>query len=74
MQARELIDEASTLSVDEKLRVVEEIWDSIAASDDAPPLSEWQKAELDRRERQYRHGAERLHAAEEVHPGLQNRR
>lgn len=74
MQARQLIDAARTLSLDEQLRVVEEIWDSIAALDDAPPLSEWQKTELDRQERHYRQGAERLHAADEVHAGLRNRR
>jgi putative addiction module component (TIGR02574 family) len=60
MHARELIDEARNLSLDEKLRVVEEIWDSIATDGDTPPLSKWQEAELDRREKLYRQGAEQF--------------
>jgi putative addiction module component (TIGR02574 family) len=36
------------LPVEEKLKLVEELWDSIA-EDDLPPLTEAQIAELDRR-------------------------
>ena len=73
MHARELIDEARNLSLDEKLRVVEEIWDSIAIDGDTPPLSKWQEAELDRREMLYRQGAEQLYCADEVHTRLRKR-
>lgn len=37
------------LSVAERIQMVEDIWDSIAAVPEAVPLSEEQKKELDRR-------------------------
>lgn len=37
------------LSVAERILLVEEIWDSIAESNDAAPLQDWQKDELERR-------------------------
>lgn len=37
------------LSVAERIQLVEDLWDSIAADTDAFPLTEAQKAELDRR-------------------------
>jgi len=39
----------SKLPVDERIRLVEELWDSIASDQKALPLTEEQKAELDRR-------------------------
>jgi putative addiction module component (TIGR02574 family) len=74
MQNRQLIDEARSLSLDDKLLLVEEIWDSIAAEGDAPPLSSWQEAELDRREQLFRGGTEQLHTVDEVHAKLRKRR
>ena len=38
-----------TLSIGEKLRLVEDIWDSIAADQAALPLTDEQRDELDRR-------------------------
>jgi putative addiction module component (TIGR02574 family) len=40
------------LPVEEKLKLVEELWDSIA-EDEMPPLTEAQIAELDRRWKKY---------------------
>ncbi len=39
----------SKLPVDERIKLVEELWDSIAADQKALPLTDEQKAELDRR-------------------------
>jgi putative addiction module component (TIGR02574 family) len=39
----------SKLPVDERIRLVEELWDSIAADQKALPFTNEQKAELDRR-------------------------
>lgn len=39
----------SKLPVDERIRLVEELWDSIAADQKVLPLTNEQKAELDRR-------------------------
>ena len=38
------------LSVPQRLQLVEDLWDSIAAVPDSVPVPEWQKEELDRRE------------------------
>jgi putative addiction module component (TIGR02574 family) len=37
------------LPVDERIKLVEDLWDSIASDQSALPLTEDQKAELDRR-------------------------
>ncbi len=37
------------LSIPERIRLVEDIWDSIAAVPDAVPLTEEEKREIDRR-------------------------
>ena len=37
------------LSVTERLQLLEDIWDSILEDEAAPPLSESQRAEIDRR-------------------------
>jgi len=37
------------LSVEDRLRIVEDLWDSIASDQSALPLTPEQKAELDRR-------------------------
>lgn len=41
--------ELHNLSIDERLRLVEDIWDSIAADQGVLPLTDEQKAELDQR-------------------------
>lgn len=41
--------EILALPVAERIRLVEAIWDSVAANQEALPLAEWQKDELDRR-------------------------
>jgi putative addiction module component (TIGR02574 family) len=37
------------LSPEEKLRLLEEVWDSLAADPSHVPLADWQRRELDRR-------------------------
>jgi len=50
-----LIDAIKQLSVEERIILVEEIWDGIVdAGDDVVSLSEMQRAELDRRIDSYR--------------------
>jgi putative addiction module component (TIGR02574 family) len=43
------IAEIETLSVEDRLRIVEAIWDSIAAEPENLPLTEAQRLELERR-------------------------
>ncbi|HWN42379.1 MAG TPA: addiction module protein [Thermoanaerobaculia bacterium] len=45
----ELLESALKLSVEERLQLVEEIWDSTAATQEAVPLTQAQIEELDRR-------------------------
>ncbi len=49
MTEKELIHEILSLSVPERIQLVEDIWDSIAAVPEALELTEAQKVELDRR-------------------------
>ena len=44
-----MADDLRTLSIDERMQLVEDIWDSIAADQAAPPLTDDQRVELDRR-------------------------
>lgn len=37
------------LSPSEKLQLVEDLWDNLAANPEAVPVHQWQKEELDRR-------------------------
>ena len=45
--------ELLTLSLSERIQLVEDLWDSIAAEADSLPLPDWQKEELARREAEY---------------------
>ena len=44
-----LLDQARRLSVDDQIDLVEALWDDIAKRNAVPPLTDAQKAELDRR-------------------------
>jgi len=63
-------NEVERLSLSEKLLIVEDIWDSIAASNLQIPLHDWQKTELDRRYKEYQEGNLQLHSWETVHKDL----
>ena len=42
-----------TLGLSERIELVEDLWDSIAAESDNVPLPDWQREELARREAEY---------------------
>ena len=48
MTSKQLLDEILKLPPSERLQLVEDVWDSLAASQDDVPVPEWHKAELDR--------------------------
>jgi putative addiction module component (TIGR02574 family) len=48
------LQELETLSVPERVQLVEDLWDSIARSNANLPVPQWQKDELARRKRNYR--------------------
>ena len=58
------------LSVSERIQLVEDIWDSIAAQPESLPLSETQKAELERRVADYRANPRQGRTWEEVRDSL----
>jgi len=70
MRANEIKHEVDQLAMSEKLLLVEEIWDSIALSNDQIPLHEWQKTELDKRYAEYQQGNQPLHSLDTVHESL----
>lgn len=61
------------LSVADRLLLVEELWDSIAASPDKLPLLDWQKQELDRRKANQAQSATSGATWEEVERRIRNR-
>lgn len=58
------------LSVSERIQLVEEIWDSISAHPESLPVTEAQKAELDRRLADYRANPSQGRTWEEVRESL----
>lgn len=56
MSASEIIREVEKLNMSDKILLVEDIWDSIAKSDNTLPLLEWQKLELDKRYKDFKDG------------------
>jgi len=47
------LQELETLSMPERVQLVEDLWDSIARSNADMSIPQWQKDELDRRKRNY---------------------
>jgi putative addiction module component (TIGR02574 family) len=50
---QDLVAEILALPVEDRVRLVEAIWDSISAIPDAITLTDWQKRELDKRLAEY---------------------
>ena len=65
--------ELRNLSVEQRLHLVEELWDSIAADQGALALSEAQREELDRRLDAYAHDGNSGRPAEDVLADIRNR-
>jgi putative addiction module component (TIGR02574 family) len=49
MTSSALLEEILRLPADQRLKLVEDIWDSIAASPDSVPVQDWHRIELDKR-------------------------
>jgi len=72
MRVEQIKTEVDKLSLSEKLALVTDIWDSIAA-DDHPPPPEWQKREVDRRYKAYQENRVKLYDWEEIEADLRER-
>ncbi len=73
MKTKELLEEIKKLKVDEKLNIVEKIWQDIADQNSTPSLTEWQQKELDKRYKEYQQDTLELHESESVHEELRNK-
>ena len=70
MRPEELKDEISRLALSEKLLLVEDIWNSIAADNAELPLLEWKKKVFDQRYKDYKEENLDLHDWEVIHKKL----
>ncbi|MCZ6802541.1 MAG: addiction module protein [Proteobacteria bacterium] len=73
MRSDDIKSEISKLNVVEKLILVEDLWDDIAASNEVVPLYEWQKTELDTRLEAYGKGELAKFDWQLVHAKLRNK-
>lgn len=73
MKPDEIAKEIDKLGLSEQLSLVEKIWDGIARNNAVLPLPEWQKAELDKRYRDYKNQNLQLHDWESVHRVLREK-
>ena len=73
MRPEEIKSEVNKLELSEKLLLVEDIWDSIAADNSEMPMSMWQKQELDRRYKVYEKNKPKLNDWQNFHTDLRNK-
>ena len=71
-----ILDEAKRLEIDERIELVEAIWDSVAndAGVDEVPVPSWHREELDRRLADLEAKPETGSSWDEVRKRLENRR
>ena len=67
MKPEQIREEIAKMDLSEKLLLVEDIWDSIAAANGELPMPDWQKRELDERYQDYKDGKLVLHDWKGVH-------
>ena len=63
---QELVAEILALPVEERVQLVDVIWDSISVVPEALPLTQWQRDELDRRLAEFESDPEAGSSLEEV--------
>jgi putative addiction module component (TIGR02574 family) len=63
---QDLVAEILALPVEERVQLVDAIWDSISAVPEALPLTQWQRDELDRRLAEFEADPEAGSTLEEV--------
>lgn len=73
MRAEQIKIEIERLELSEKLLLVEDLWDSIAADNSQLTMPEWQKKELDRRYKEYKQGKLDLHDWQSTHKELRGK-
>jgi putative addiction module component (TIGR02574 family) len=69
-----VLKDALLLGVEERLQLIEEIWDSLAATPEAIPVTDAQRTELARRRRVHARNPSAAKPWEEVRAKLERRR
>ena len=67
-----IMNEVRGLGTEDKISLVEKIWDEISRESGSVPLSEWQKRELDNRYNEFVSGNVTLHDWGAVHEDIRN--
>lgn len=70
---QDLVAEILEMALDERVELVEAIWDSISAVPEALPLTSWQREELDRRLAEYEANPDSGATMEEVFARVRRR-
>ncbi len=73
MTLEQIKAEINRLPLSDKLRLVEDTWDSIAANASELPMPEWQRQELDKRYKEYQEGNVELHDWQSVHESIRDK-
>ena len=71
---RNVLEDIVSLSVAERLQLVEDIWDSIAATPEAVPVTAAKRKELARRKRAHARNPDAAKSWEEVRAKVERRR
>ena len=66
------LNEITALSIEDRIRLVQAIWDSIAAEQAYPDLTEVQKRELDRRITDYEANPDNILTWEEIKASIKS--
>ena len=67
------LNEIATLSIEDRIRLVQAIWDSIAAEQAYPDLTEQQKRELDNRIDDYEINPDNVLTREEIKASIKGK-
>ncbi len=73
MRLEEIKSEINRLELSQKLLLVEDVWDLIAAGNSELPLSEYHRKELNKRYQEYKDGKLELHDWHAFHGSLRNK-
>jgi putative addiction module component (TIGR02574 family) len=73
MKTIDIAEEIRRLSVDERIRLIQDIWEGIAADSDPPPLTDTERSEVARRIADHKRDPSSAIPAEEVFAGLRRR-
>jgi putative addiction module component (TIGR02574 family) len=69
-----VLKQALSLGVEDRLKLIEEIWDSLAATPEAIPVTDAQRRELARRRRAHTRNTSAARSWEEVRAKLERQR